>query len=133
MVAINKILLPECIGGGRGGETDICTDSRVHRRNPENRVSTTRSHRPTQPLAHNLYQGTAARAVRGMKINVASSRNRWLSNSSRLHRFKPGEFVLGPALQSPGGRPVSPILDDSERTIARPRLLHWRLRGRVTT
>ena len=30
MVAINKILLSECTGEGCGGDTDICTDSRVH-------------------------------------------------------------------------------------------------------
>ena len=50
MVAINKILLPECTGGGCGGDSDICTDSRVHRRNAENRVPATRNHRRTQPL-----------------------------------------------------------------------------------
>ena len=45
MVAINKILLPECTGEGCGGETGTCTDSRVHRRSAENRVPATRNHR----------------------------------------------------------------------------------------
>jgi RHS repeat-associated protein len=44
MVAINKILLPECTDEGCGGDTDVCTDSRVHRRNAENRVPATRNH-----------------------------------------------------------------------------------------
>ena len=44
MVAINKILLPGCAVEGCGGDTGICTDSRVHRRNAENRVPATRNH-----------------------------------------------------------------------------------------
>jgi RHS repeat-associated protein len=44
MVAINKILLPECTGEGCGGDTDVCTDSRIHRRNAESRVPATRNH-----------------------------------------------------------------------------------------
>ena len=47
MVAINKILLPECTGGGCGGDTDTCRDSRVHRHNAENRVPATGDHRRT--------------------------------------------------------------------------------------
>jgi hypothetical protein len=50
MVAINKILLPEGTGGGCGGETGTCTDSRVHRRNAEDRVPATRNHRSTAAL-----------------------------------------------------------------------------------
>jgi hypothetical protein len=50
MVAINKILLPGCTGEGCGGETGTCTDSRVHRRNAENRVPATRNHRSTVAL-----------------------------------------------------------------------------------
>ena len=57
MVAMNKILLPECAGGWCGGDTDTCRDSRVHRHNAENRVPATRNHCRTQPLADNLYQG----------------------------------------------------------------------------
>jgi RHS repeat-associated protein len=45
MVAINEILLPECTGDGCGGETDICTDSRVHHRSAENRAPATRNRR----------------------------------------------------------------------------------------
>ncbi len=45
MVATNKILLSECTGEGCGGDNDICTDSRVHRRNAENRAPVTRNHR----------------------------------------------------------------------------------------
>ena len=44
MVAINEILLPGCTGEGCGGETGTCTDSRVHRRNAENRAPATRNH-----------------------------------------------------------------------------------------
>jgi hypothetical protein len=47
MVAINEIPLPECAGEGCGGDSDICTDSRVHHRNTENRVPATRNHRRT--------------------------------------------------------------------------------------
>jgi hypothetical protein len=56
MVAINKILLPECTGEGCGGETGTCTDSPVHRRNAENRAPTTRNHPRTQPPASHPYQ-----------------------------------------------------------------------------
>ena len=42
MVAINKIPLPESNGEGCGGDTDVCTDGRVHR-NAENRAPTTRN------------------------------------------------------------------------------------------
>ena len=45
MVATNKILLSECTDERCGGETDICTDSRVHHRNAENRAPVTRNHR----------------------------------------------------------------------------------------
>ena len=45
MVAINVILLPECTGEGCGGDNNICTDSRVHHRNAENRAPVTRNHR----------------------------------------------------------------------------------------
>jgi hypothetical protein len=45
MVAINKILLPECTGEGCGGDNNICTDSRVHRGGAENRAPVTRNHR----------------------------------------------------------------------------------------
>ena len=45
MVAINEILLRECSGEECGGETDICTDSRVHHRNAENRAPVTRNRR----------------------------------------------------------------------------------------
>ncbi len=44
MVAINEILLPECTGGECGGESGICTDRRVHRRNAENRAPVTGNH-----------------------------------------------------------------------------------------
>ena len=43
MVAINKVLLPERTGEGCGGATGTCTDSRVHRRNAENRAPATRN------------------------------------------------------------------------------------------
>ena len=60
MVAINVILLRECSGEECGGETDICTDSRVHHRNAENRAPVTRNHRgyrltaPATPASANL-------------------------------------------------------------------------------
>ena len=44
MVAINRILLPEYTGEGCGSEIGTCTESRVHRRNAENRVPATRNH-----------------------------------------------------------------------------------------
>ncbi len=50
MVAINKILLPECTSEGCGGETGVRTDSRAHRRNAENRVPATRNRRSTVAL-----------------------------------------------------------------------------------
>ena len=63
MVAINEILLPECTGDGCGGESGICTDSRVHHRNAENRAPVTRNHRSAPSLGRWLtrdpigYQG----------------------------------------------------------------------------
>ena len=45
MVAINKILLPECTGEECGGGNDICTDSRVHHRSAENRAPVIRNRR----------------------------------------------------------------------------------------
>jgi hypothetical protein len=50
MVAINKILLPVCTGEEFDGETDICTDSRIHHCNSENRAPVTRNHRSTPGL-----------------------------------------------------------------------------------
>ena len=50
MVAINEILLPECTGEGCDGDNDICTDSRVHYRNAENRAPVTRNHRSAPTL-----------------------------------------------------------------------------------
>jgi RHS repeat-associated protein len=83
MVAINKILLPECAGGWCGGDTDICTDSRVHRRNAENRAPATRNHRQAQPLVDNLYQGMTLDAVTGLYYERARdyspSLGRWLT------------------------------------------------------
>ncbi len=63
MVAINEILLPECTGGECGGDNEICTDSRVHHRNAENRAPVTRNHRSAPILGRWLtrdpigYQG----------------------------------------------------------------------------
>ena len=83
MVAINKILLPEYTGGGCGGETDICTDRRVHRRNAENRAPATRSRCRTQPLVNNLYQGMTLDAVTGLYYerfrNYSPTRGTWTS------------------------------------------------------
>jgi hypothetical protein len=45
MVAIGKTLLPEGTGEECGGDTDVCTDSRAHHRNAENRVPATHNHR----------------------------------------------------------------------------------------
>jgi RHS repeat-associated protein len=42
MVAINEIPLPGCAVEGCGGDTDVCTDGRVHR-NAENRAPTIRN------------------------------------------------------------------------------------------
>ena len=69
MVAINKILLPECTGEGCGGETGTCPDSRVHHRSAESRVPTTPSRCRTQPLVNNLYQG--------MTLDGVTERCRW--------------------------------------------------------
>jgi RHS repeat-associated protein len=83
MVAINKILLSECTGGGCGGETGTCTDSRVHRRNAENRAPATRNHRHAQPLVNNLYQGMTLDAVTGLyderNRNYSPTPGRWTS------------------------------------------------------
>ena len=63
MVVINEILLPECTGGECGGDNEICTDSRVHHRNAENRAPVTRNHRSAPILGRWLtrdpigYQG----------------------------------------------------------------------------
>ena len=63
MVAINEILLSECTGEECGGDNDICTDSRVHHRNAENRAPVTRNHRSAPILGRWLtrdpigYQG----------------------------------------------------------------------------
>jgi hypothetical protein len=69
MVAINEILLPECTGEGCGGDNDICTDSRVHHRNAENRAPTTRNHCRTQPPMNHPYQG--------MMLDAVTGRRRW--------------------------------------------------------
>ena len=45
MVAINVTLLSGCTGKECGGDSDTCTDSRVHQRNAENRAPVTRNHR----------------------------------------------------------------------------------------
>jgi hypothetical protein len=50
MVGINEFPLPECTGEGCGGDNEICTDSRVHRRNAENRAPVTRNHRSAPRL-----------------------------------------------------------------------------------
>ncbi len=57
MVAINEIPLPECTGGECGGDSDTCTDSRVHHRNAENRAPVTRSHRSAPILGRWLTRG----------------------------------------------------------------------------
>ena len=59
MVAINVILLPECTGEGCGGDNDICTDSRVHQRNAENRAPVTRNHRSAPSLGRWMGQDPA--------------------------------------------------------------------------
>ena len=59
MVAINVILLPECTGEECGGDNDICTDSRVHHRNAENRAPVTRNHRRAPSLGRWMGQDPA--------------------------------------------------------------------------
>ncbi len=59
MVAINVILLPECTGEGCGGDNNICTDSRVHHRNAENRAPVTRNHRSAPILGRWMEQDPA--------------------------------------------------------------------------
>ena len=59
MVAINEILLPECTGEECGGDNDICTNSRVHRGNAENRAPITRNHRSAPILGHWMEQDPA--------------------------------------------------------------------------
>ena len=79
MVAINEILLPECTGEGWGGDNDIRTDSRVHRRNAD--WSTPPA--GTQPLVNNLYQGMTLDAVTGLYYerfrNYSPTLGRWTS------------------------------------------------------
>ena len=92
MVAINKILLPECTGEGCGGKAGICTDSRVHRRNAENRVPATRNRCRTQPLVNNLYQGMTLDAMTGLYYE----RNRDYSPSlGRWMEQDPAQFING--------------------------------------
>ena len=76
MVAINKSLLTECAGEGCGGETGTCPDSRVHRRNAENRVPATRNRRRTQPLVNQLYQGMTLDAVADVALAISC----WLAS-----------------------------------------------------
>ena len=63
MVAINENLLPECTGEECGGDNEICTDSRVHHCNAENRAPVIRNHRGAPTLGRWLtrdpigYQG----------------------------------------------------------------------------
>ena len=59
MVAINKILLPECTGEGCGGDNEVCTDSRVHHRNAENRAPVTRNRRSAPILGRWLARDPA--------------------------------------------------------------------------
>ncbi len=59
MVAINEILLPECTGEECGGDNDICTNSRVHRGNAENRAPITRNHRSAPILGDWMEQDPA--------------------------------------------------------------------------
>ena len=92
MVAINKILLPECTVEECGGETDVRTDSRVYPGNAENRAPTTRNHRRTRPLGDNLYQGMTLDAVTGLYYE----RNRDYSPSlGRWMEQDPVQFIDG--------------------------------------
>ena len=59
MVAIDVILLPECTGEECGGDNEICTGSRVHHRNPENRAPVTRKHRGAPSLGRWMEQDPA--------------------------------------------------------------------------
>jgi hypothetical protein len=59
MVAINEILLPECTGEGCSGETGTCPDSRVHRRNAEDRAPVTGNHRGAPSLGRWMEQDPA--------------------------------------------------------------------------
>ena len=59
MVAINEILLPECTGEECGGDNEVCTDSRVHRGNAENRAPVTRNHRSAPILGRWMEQDPA--------------------------------------------------------------------------
>ena len=59
MVAINEILLSECTGEECVGDNDICTDSRVHHRNAENRAPITRNHRSAPSLGRWMEQDPA--------------------------------------------------------------------------
>ena len=69
MVAIDEILLSECTGGECGGDSDTCTDSRIHQRNAENRATVTRNHRGAPNLGSRPtrdpigYQGGLARPL----------------------------------------------------------------------
>ena len=64
MVAINEILLPECTGGECGGDNNICTDSRVHHRNAENRAPVTRNHR-SAPVRYDFSSDSTLRPFNG--------------------------------------------------------------------
>ena len=64
MVAIDENLLPECTGEECGGDNDICTDSRVHDRNAENRAPVTRNHR-SAPILGRLMEQNLAQYING--------------------------------------------------------------------
>ena len=92
MVGISEILLPKCTGEGCSGETGTCTESRVHRRNAENRAPATRNHRQAQPLVNNLYQGMTLDAVTGLyyqrERDYSPSLGRWMEQD-------PAQFING--------------------------------------
>ena len=59
MVAISEILLSECTGEECGGDNEVCTDSRVHRGNAENRAPVTRNYRSAPSLGRWMEQDPA--------------------------------------------------------------------------
>ncbi len=95
MVAIDEILLRECTGEGWGGGTQICTDSRVHRRNAD--WSTPPA--GTQPLVNNLYQGMTLDAVTGLYYerfrNYSPTLGTWTSQDplGYINGAKPYQLV----------------------------------------
>ena len=122
MVAINEILSPECTGEECGGDNDICTDSRVHHRNAENRAPVNRNRRSApilgrwltrDPIGYrggiNLYGYVNSSPV-GNVDGTGSSKDTYKPDKSGKHggphvdRYNPRGHNVG--RYKPGGTPI---------------------------